>query len=236
MKAIILAAGEGTRMRPVTYTCPKAVLTIGGRPLLLRTLDWLKTQGITDAIINLHHLPAVIWDVLDKDPVPGVRIHFSYESSLLGTSGAIRRIVDNHPEWLRESFLVIYGDMLIDIDLSDLVRFHYRKRSDLTIALKSSSDYRGRGMVEIAPPGRVLSLVEKPQFWTGSNLSNAGLYICEPAILPFIPQGISDFSLDVIPRLIERGMFVYGRLATGYLKDIGTPEGYAQAEDDWRGA
>ncbi len=234
MKAVILAAGAGTRLRPLTDTCPKPMLPIAGRPLLAHTLDWLCANGVNEVALNLHHLPDVVRAGLGDGRAWGMSLRYSYEPILLGTSGAVRAIAELYPGWFDQTFLLLYGDMLLDIAIADLLAFHEASGADLTLALKYSATPQTQGMVEVDPVGRVLRFVEKPHAWDGGDLANAGVYICEPSIMPVIPAGVSDFGHDIIPALVARGARVYGRKVAGYLLDIGTPDAYAQAQRDWR--
>jgi NDP-sugar pyrophosphorylase family protein len=233
MKAIILAAGAGTRLRPLTDTCPKPMLPIAGRPLLARTLDWLSAAGVAEAALNLHHLPEVVRDGLGDGHAWGMALCYSYEPELLGTAGAVRAIAERFPGWVDQTFLVIYGDMLLDIDLAGLAAFHRASGALLTMALKRTATPRTQGMVELDAAGRVRRFVEKPREWDGGDVANAGIYLCEPAVLGAIPRGFSDFGHDIIPALLADGAPIYGQLARGYLLDIGTPEAYAQANREW---
>ncbi|SRR6266545_651177 len=233
MKAVILAAGAGTRLRPLTDRCPKPMLPIAGRPLLAHTLDWLRAGGVSDVALNLHHLPEIVRGGLGDGGAWGITVRYSYEPELLGTAGAVHRIAELYPGWFDQTFLVIYGDMLLDVDLADLLDFHRRAGATLTMALKHTATPHSQGMVEVDAGGRVLRFVEKPAAWDGGDHANAGAYLCEPAVLDAIPAGASDFGHDVIPALLARGARIGGRLARGYLLDIGTPEAYAQAQRDW---
>jgi mannose-1-phosphate guanylyltransferase len=233
MKAVILAAGAGTRLRPLTDNCPKPMLPIAGRPLLARTLDWLCANRVSEAALNLHHLPDVVRAGLGDGSAWNMTLRYSYEPELLGTSGAVRAIDDRYAGWFDQTFLLLYGDMLLDIALADLLAFHRLSGAALTLALKHTTTPHTQGMVEVAGSGRVLRFVEKPSAWDGGHLANAGVYICEPSILSAIPAGVSDFGHDIIPVLIAQGALVYGHLVEGYLLDIGTPGAYAQAQHDW---
>jgi NDP-sugar pyrophosphorylase family protein len=235
MKAVILAAGVGSRLRPLTDTCPKPMLPIAGRPLLARTLDWLRASGVSEAALNLHHLPDAVRGGLGDGASWGMTLRYSYEPELLGSAGALRRIAQRFPGWIDQTFALIYGDMLCDIDLAELLAAHHAAQAILTLALKHTSTPHTQGMIELDTAGRVRRFVEKPAEWAGGNLANAGVYLCEPAILDAIPAGISDFGHDIIPALLAAGATVCGHLATGYLLDIGTPEAYAQAQRDWHG-
>jgi mannose-1-phosphate guanylyltransferase len=230
MKAVILAAGAGTRLRPLTDSCPKPMLPIAGRPLLARTLDWLQSYGVAEVALNLHYLPDVVRGGLGDGGTWGMRLHYSYEPELLGTAGAVRRIAELLPGWLDQTFLLLYGDMLLDIALADLLALHHDRGAVLTMALKRTTIPQSQGMIEIDAAGRVQRFVEKPREWDGGNLANAGIYLCEPAILSAIPPGVSDFGFDIIPALIAAGASLYGWPVLGRMLDIGTPESYAQAQ------
>jgi NDP-sugar pyrophosphorylase family protein len=231
MKALILAAGAGTRLRPLTDTCPKPMLPIAGRPLLAWTLDWLRRYGVVEAALNLHHLPDVVRDGLGDGSAFDMRLRYAHEPELRGTAGAVH----NFPGFFDEPFLVIYGDLLLDLDLSDLIGFHRRSGAMMTLALKRTTTPHSQGMIEVAGDGRVLRFVEKPQQWDGGDTANAGVYVCEPAVAAQVPPGVSDFGHDIIPALLDAGAPVFGRPLKGYLLDIGTPTAYEQAQIDWKG-
>jgi NDP-sugar pyrophosphorylase family protein len=233
MKAIILAAGAGTRLRPLTDSCPKPMLPIGGQPLLAHTLSWLHTQGVREAVLNLHHLPEIVQEGLRDGSKWGVALRYSYEPELLGTSGAIRAIDQRFPGWIDQTFVLVYGDMLLRLALGELLALHRFTGAMLTMALKRTTTAQSQGMVAIGDDGRVLRFEEKPLSWDAGDIANAGVYLCEPGVLDAIPSGVSDFGHDVIPALLAADVPVYGRLAAGYLRDIGTPESYAQAQCDW---
>lgn len=234
MKAFILAAGAGTRLRPLTDTCPKPMLPVAGEPLLFHTLRWLRRYGVTDAALNLHHLPDVVREGLGTGERFGMRLSYSFEPKLLGTAGAVRRVADEDPEFFDQTFAVIYGDLLLDLDLDRLLAFHQAKRSLFTIALKRTTTPQSQGMIEVDADGRVRSFVEKPMVWEGGDTANAGVYLCEPEVIDYIPPGFSDFGHNVIPTLLQIGAPVYGQPLVGYLLDIGTPAAYAQAQEDWK--
>lgn len=226
MKALVLAAGAGTRLRPLTDTCPKPMLPIAGRPLLERTLRWLRRYGVTEAALNLYHLPHVVRDGLGDGSRFEMRLHYHEERELVGTSGALH----GFPGFFDEPFLVIYGDLLLDLDLDDLIGFHRERSAIMTLALKRTATPHSQGMIEVDSEGRVLRFVEKPTDWNGGDTANAGVYVCQPEVAARIPPGFSDFGHDIIPALLHEGAPVYGRPLRGYLLDIGTPEAYAQAQ------
>lgn len=231
MKALVLAAGAGTRLRPLTDTCPKPMLPIAGKPLLERTMRWLAAAGVTHAALNLHHLPEVVRAGLGDGSRFGIHINYHLEHELLGTAGATH----GFPGFFDQPFLVIYGDLLMDLDLADLIQFHRQRAATMTLALKRTTTPQSQGMIEVDGEGRVVRFVEKPAVWDAGDTANAGVYVCEPAVAARIPPGFSDFGHDIIPALLSDGTPVYGRPLQGYLLDIGTPAAYAQAQLDWAG-
>lgn len=231
MKALVLAAGAGTRLRPLTDSCPKPMLPVAGRPLLEWTLRWLRRYGVRESALNLHHLPEVVRSGLGDGDRFDMLLRYAHEPELRGTAGAIH----NFPGFFDEPFLVIYGDLLLDLDLDDLLGFHSRSGAVMTLALKRTDTPRSQGMVAVDGGGRVLRFVEKPQQWDGGDTANAGVYVCEPEVTARVPAGFSDFGHDIIPALLREGAPVYGRPLRGYLLDIGTPAAYEQAQRDWDG-
>jgi NDP-sugar pyrophosphorylase family protein len=207
------------------------MLPVAGVPLLVRTLAWLRRYGVTEAALNLHHLPEVVRAGLGDGSAFGMELRYAVEPKLRGTAGAIH----GFPGFFDAPFLVIYGDLLLDLDLDDLTQFHNERGALMTLALKRTSTPRSQGMIEVDADGRVLRFVEKPAVWDSGDTANAGVYVCQPEVLAHVPPGVSDFGHDLIPALLRDGALVYGRPLRGYLLDIGTPEAYAQAQRDWEG-
>jgi NDP-sugar pyrophosphorylase family protein len=230
-KAMILAAGEGTRLRPSTLGTPKVLLPVGGAPLIWHTLTWLRMHGVSQAAINLHHLGDKIRGLLGDGYGLGVEISYSGEEELLGTAGGVKRMADG---W-REPFFVIYGDVLTDLDLGAMVQFHARVGAMATIAVQLVEDATGKGVARVDREGRICSFVEKPTSSPRSRcLINTGVYVLEPEILEYIQPGCSDFGIDMFPALVERALPIYAwRLRPWeYLIDIGTREAYERANED----
>ncbi len=229
MKAMILAAGAGTRLRPLTDAVPKPMLPIAGEPLLSHTLRWLRAAGITEVAMNLHHLPHVVRAGLGDGSRWGVRIRYAEEPQLRGTAGALLPFAD----FFDESFVVIYGDLLLSLDLVALIAFHRQRAGVMTIALKTTDQPESQGMLELNEQGRVLRFVEKPRTWPADQRwANAGVYVVEPDVLRFIPaERPADWGHDIIPRLIAEGAPVYGYLAPGQVIDIGTHAAYERVKD-----
>jgi mannose-1-phosphate guanylyltransferase/phosphomannomutase len=231
MRALILAAGEGTRLRPLTLERPKPMLPVGGRPILEHLIALLRRYGVVEIAINLHYKPEAILDYFGDGSDFGVSLTYSYEERLLGSAGAARRLA-----WFFDSpFLVLYGDVLTDLDLSALVNRHRATGAVATLALYRVPDPSRCGIVELAEDNRIVRFVEKPPpddlF---SDLANAGIYVLEPSVLADVPAGQPfDFGHDLFPRLLGRGLPLYGFCLPGYLLDIGSIERYRQAEADW---
>jgi NDP-sugar pyrophosphorylase family protein len=237
MKALILAAGKGTRLQQLTANCPKPMLPIHGRPLLAYWVDWLRARKITQIAINLHHQPDVITNYFGNGQRLGVSITYSYEKELLGTAGAAKRL----QPFLDEPFVVVYGDTYTNLDLTRLIEFHHRHRQTslpkllATIALYRVLNPTECGLVETDLAGRITRFVEKPppdQVFT--DLANAGVMICEPEILTFVPDDtIYDFGRDLFPSVLQSDTPLLGQaLAENeFLIDIGTPSGYRRAHE-----
>ncbi|HID62632.1 MAG TPA: NDP-sugar synthase [Anaerolineae bacterium] len=238
MKAMLLAAGEGVRLRPLTLHQPKVMLPIAGQPLLEITIRWLKKYGVNQVAINLHHRPEAITSYFGDGRPWGVEISYSYEEKLLGTAGAVRKLRD----LFQETFVLVYGDVLTDLPLEALRRFHRAKGSGhpsayLTMALYHVPNPTEVGLVSLDEEGRVLAFKEKPcpeEVFT--DLANSGILILEPEIIEYIPEDtFYDFGHHLFPKLLEEGVPMYGWPipADTYLLDIGTPEKYRKAQREW---
>ena len=230
MKAMILAAGEGTRLRPLTATLPKPMIPIVGTPLLARTLTWLSGEGVEEAAINLYHRPQSIPDYFGTE-FAGVRLHYFFEDALRGTAGGVKaaeHVIQDAP------FFVIYGDNLISADLRRLAAFHTGHGGIGTIALFEHPNPTAAGIVGLDVNARITRFVEKPpagQIF--STLANAGVYVLDPAIFDAIPENRpSDFGRDIFPALLAQDTPLYGTPLGGYLSDTGTPSAYRQANFD----
>lgn len=232
VRGLLLAAGEGTRLRPLTLDRPKPMVPIGGHPLLGHLVALLRHHNVIEIAINLHYKPDAIIDYLGDGEVAGVRVTYSHEQRLLGSAGAAKRL----ESFLDRTFVVLYGDVLTDVDLGALIDAHRRQRAVATLLLHEVSDPTRHGIVELADDGRITRFVEKPRpEAVFSRLANAGVYVLEPSILSHVPPDqVSDFGQEVFPSLIEQGLPLYGHcLEEGYILDIGSPERYAQAEHDF---
>lgn len=229
-KAMILAAGEGTRLRPLTINLPKPMVPIVGTPLLERTLTWLAGEGVTEAAINLYYRPQSIPDYFGNRFV-GIRLHYFFEDTLRGTAGGVKAaqsVLQDAP------FFVIYGDNLIHADLRRLAAFHAAHAGIGTVALFEHPNPTAAGIVGMDAEGRITRFVEKPPAdQVFSTLANAGVYVLDPAIFGSIADGVpSDFGRDVFPALLAQNQHLFGTPLGGYLQDTGTPEAYRQANFD----
>ena len=233
MKALILAAGEGLRLRPLTLERPKPMLPIAGTPLLEHLVRLLALHGVRDIAINLHYKPEAVTSHFGDGSRWGVRLTYSYEEQILGTAGAARRL----QTFLDERFFVLYGDVLTDLDLTALAAFHVAKRAVLTLALYRVPRPWECGIVEIDEDGRVRQFVEKPpRHQVFSDLANSGVYVMEPGLISDIPPDrFYDFGHDLFPCLLAKGTPIYGYpiAAQEYLLDIGSPDKYEQAQREW---
>jgi NDP-sugar pyrophosphorylase family protein len=230
MRALLLAAGEGTRLRPLTLQRPQPMLPLGGRPILEYLVDLLRCHGVEEIAINVHYKPYAIVDHFGDGARFGVSITYSPEAHLLGSAGAAKQL-----EWFfTEPFLVLYGDVLTDIDLTALTEQHLRHGGLGTLALYEVEDPTRCGVVKLDQHQRITQFVEKPATDSiPSNLANAGIYVLEPAILDYVARAsVADFGRDVFPAALAQDQALYGSHPPGYILDIGSPERYRQAEAD----
>jgi len=227
MQALILAGGEGTRLRPLTYTVPKPVLPLAGRPHIAYVIDWLVGHGVDDVIVSCGFLAEGMKSAL-ADLEPGVRIRYAEEPDARGTAGAIR-FAD---QVLGERFLVLNGDVLCDLDLTALIEQHRSTGAQATIALYPVADPSGYGLVHRRDGGEITEFLEKPEpDQIDTDEINAGAYLLERSVLDEIPPDREvSIEREVFPRLIGRGL--YGIRLEGYWIDIGTPDRFLEANWD----
>jgi len=232
MKAFILAAGLGTRLRSLGLDVPKVMVPIGGKPLLEHHLELFKRQGIREFIVNLHYLPEKITSYFGDGSRFGVSITYSHEPELLGTAGAVKKM---ESELRGGSFIVFYGDNLVRVDFAPLLEFHRTRQAQATLALFASPEPWTGGVVGTDSNGRVLRFVEKPdRKQVSTNLISAGIFVLEPQVLDVIPAGqFYDFGRDVFPKLLAERRPVYAMQPRAYIQDVGTPERLARAQRDF---
>jgi NDP-sugar pyrophosphorylase family protein len=224
LRALVLAAGCGERLRPLTDDRPKPMIEIGGKPILQHNLQMLARAGVCEAVINLHHLPERIREYFGNE-CAGVSLSYSYEPELLGTAGAARKSA----AFLRDGdFIVAYGDNLSTIDLSKLIALHRQRDADVTLAVFHRDDVGASGIVGLDATDRVTRFLEKPrEDEIFSHWVNAGYLVAKPSVLDAIPaNGPSDFGRDILPQLVARGARIYGYRMTERLWWIDSPADY----------
>jgi mannose-1-phosphate guanylyltransferase len=228
MKAFLLAAGLGTRLRPITDTLPKCLVEIGGRPMLDIWLDALAAAGVEEVLVNTHHLAGLVQaHVAARSGPPMVRLF--HEPVLLGSAGTLRANRDFVAG--EEAFLAVNADNLTDADLRMLVDAHRESGAVATISVFRAPEPSACGIVEVAG-GRMAGFVEKPAHPT-SDLANAGLYVFDPALLAEIPEPLPrDIGFDLLPRLVGRAAVV--PLGDAFFADIGTPAALEHARHVWK--
>lgn len=231
MKAVILAGGRGTRLRPLTDRWPKPMLPIGNQPVLAYLLNLLKYHHFTEVIITVQYMADSIQAYFGDGSYLGMTIHYALEQTPLGTAGGVKNA---EPYLGDETFLVISGDILTNVDLSSVARFHQEKEALVTLVLKQVADPRGYGQVVIDRGGRILHYLEKPN--VGQIVAytvNTGIYILEPEVLAAMQPNVAyDFSYDIFPYLVGQEAPVFGYLTNGYWCDMGTRRHYWQAAAD----
>ena len=225
-----MAGGEGTRLRPLTSNQPKPMVPIVGKPCMEHILELLKQHGLEDVIVTVAFLPQAIRSYFGDGESLGLEIEYSVEESPLGTAGSVRLASDR----LDDSFLVISGDALCDVDLTDLISFHRDKGAAVTIGLKSVENPLEFGIVVTDDEGRIERFLEKPS-WSQvfSDTINTGIYVLEPEVLRHVPTDRPyDFSKELFPLLLEMGRPMYGFVFDGYWQDIGNLDQFRQANFD----
>lgn len=224
MKAMILAAGEGTRLHPLTYEFPKPLVPVVNRPVMEHIVHWLSRYGIREMVVNLYYKGEQIERYFQDGSAFGVKIHYSREKALSGTAGGVRKVMDH----FRETFLVIGGDDLSDVNLARVINFHRGKKSIATIGVQEVDNTEQYGVVVTEPSGKILQFQEKPKPEEAlSRRANTGIYIFEPEIFNFIPSERKfDFGREVFPLLLAKGAPFFGCPVEGYWCDIGTLHEY----------
>jgi mannose-1-phosphate guanylyltransferase len=229
MKAFLLAAGIGSRLRPITDVTPKCMLPVGGRPLLDIWLEAFRQAGVDEVLVNVHHLPDVVYRYLADRPGPPA-VTTSFEPELLGSAGTLAA----SRSWVtgEDMFLACNADNLTDFDLRALIDAHRAHGPDATLAVFRAPDPSAVGIVELDPDGIIAGFTEKPDRPV-SDLANAGIYAFHPSVLEEIAGGRpTDIGYDLLPKLVGRARTV---LVEGYFRDIGTPAAYQRARQEWPG-
>ena len=226
-----MAAGLGTRLRPLTYEVPKPMVPVANRPVIELILRSLATGGVTEVVSNLHWFPETITDRLGDGSGLGVELTYSHEEELLGTAGGVRNVRDFFGD---EPFLVMAGDALTDIDFAALAEAHNQNDGLATLAVKRVADTSQYGVIVTGEDGRIQGFQEKPDPAEAlSDLANCMIYALSPEIFDYFPDKLApDFALDIFPGLLAGDLPFYVHETDGYWNDVGTPEEYLQGNLD----
>lgn len=230
MKAVVMAGGQGTRLRPLTSNQPKPMVPVVNKPTVQHILELLQRHGINEVVMTLAFLPRLIRNHFGDGSSLGMSIEYTVEETPAGTAGSVRLAKD----LLDSTFLVISGDALTDFDLNSIIAFHNEREAMITIALKSVANPLEFGVVIIDEEGRIQRFLEKPSWGqVFSDTVNTGIYVIEPEVFDHIPEGQPyDFSHDLFPKLFEMRKPLYGLVCDGYWQDIGSLDQYLQANRD----
>ncbi|QBD81954.1 nucleotidyl transferase [Ktedonosporobacter rubrisoli] len=231
MKAVVMAGGEGSRLRPLTIRRPKPMVPIAGKPVMEHILNLLKRHGITEVIVTVQYLASSIEDYFGNGSQFGMRITYSREDVPLGTAGSVK----NAEEHLTEPFLVISGDALTDYNLTDLVKYHQEKKSLATLLLAHVHNPLEYGVIITNEDGHITQFLEKPSWGeVFSDTINTGIYVLDPQIFSYFEKNKQfDFSQELFPMMLKQGDPLYGYVAsTGYWCDVGNLSEYMRANAD----
>ena len=231
MKALIMAAGYGTRLEPLTLAVPKPMVPIVNLPTMQHNIELLKRSGFREVVANIHYYPEQIENYFGDGYDLGVNLLYSFEEKLLGTAGGVKRMAGIANT--KDTFLVLSSDALTDINLKRIIGYHKKKNALMTIALAKVSDVTQFGVVIQDDEARITGFQEKPkQEEAQSDLVNAGIYVIEPEVLKMIPEGFYDFGKQLFPRLVEEKAPIYGYPMLEYWNDVGGLEKYIQSSYD----
>ena len=231
MKAMALAAGKGTRLFPLTGEVPKPMAPIVDTPIIEHIFSLLASHGVKEVNVNVHYLADTLLKAYGEESrVNGMSVNLSREDTLLGTAGGVKRLAGRFDE----TFVVVSGDALTDVDIGELVAFHKERGALATIALRRVFDTSEFGVVMVDGDGNILGFQEKPDPKEAiSTLANTGIYVFEPRALDYIPEDtFFDFAQDVFPKFLENGERFVGYQGDFYWSDIGTLQAYRQAQYD----
>ncbi|MGE5618121.1 MAG: sugar phosphate nucleotidyltransferase [Sphingomonadaceae bacterium] len=230
MKAVVMAGGEGSRLRPLTLGRPKPMVPIATKPVMQHNLDLLKRHGITEVVVTVQYLASMIQDYFGDGSQLGMKIIYSVEESPLGTAGSVK-LAQKH---LTDTFLVISADALTDFDLTQIVEFHKEKKALATLTLYRVPNPLEYGVIITREDGTIVQFLEKPSWGeVFSDTVNTGIYVLEPEVLDYFePNKVFDFSQELFPMMLKKGDPLYGFIAPGYWCDVGNLQEYIRANAD----
>ena len=218
-QALIVAGGKGTRLHEVARHIPKPMFPVDGKPVLQHRIELLKANSVSDILILTGHLGNMIADYFGDGGAFGVHIAYCKEDTPLGTAGCIKECEDH----VEDDFIVLYGDLIVDMKLDDLVSFHLARKTTATLVVHPTDHPHDSDLLVIDEENRIRSVIqknEKPEYYP--NCASSGLYVLSRQVLDYIPRGApSDFVKDVLPRMLKKGEKVYGYHTAEYMKDIG---------------
>jgi NDP-sugar pyrophosphorylase family protein len=225
MQAVVLAGGKGTRLAPYTNVFPKPLMPIGNMPILEVLLRQMKSAGFDEVILTVGHLAELLEAFFKDGSRFGLNIRYSFEESPLGTAGPLALIED-----LQRTFLVCNGDVLTTLNLKDLIKFHFERKGIATIAMHHRQVNINLGVIQCNDSHEITGYLEKPSM---DYMVSMGIYIFEPAVLKYIPPNIYLDFPDLVLKLLAAGEKVNGYQFDGYWQDLGNPEDYQQAQQDF---
>lgn len=226
MLAVILAAGHGTRLMPLTKNLPKPMLKVSDKPFLEYLILQLKRDGIKEILICVGHLSKKIIDYFEDGSTLGVKINYS-KSNVMGTAGELK----NAKEILKfhKNFIVMNGDSIFNVDIKKLLDFHTNTEALASVCLRKIQDTNRYGAVVLSEDNKITNFSEKNS--TGPGLINAGIYVINKKALDIIPKGISSIEKDIFPKLVKQKK-LFGLLMDGFFIDMGTPNDFKRAQDE----
>lgn len=230
MKAVVMAGGEGSRLRPLTLGRPKPMVPLVTKPVMQHNLDLLKRHGITEVVVTVQYLAQMIQDYFGDGSQLGMKISYSVEQTPLGTAGSVK-LAQRH---LTDTFIVISADALTDFDLTDIVRFHKERKALATLTLYRVPNPLEYGVIITREDGAIVQFLEKPSWGeVFSDTVNTGIYVLEPEVLDYFePNKVFDFSQELFPMMLKKGDPIYGFIAPGYWCDVGNLQEYIRANAD----
>ena len=221
MKAVILAAGKGSRLGDITQQIPKPMIVINGMPILEHNLKMCINAGINDIYINLHHCPEIIRNYFGDGSKYGVKIRYNFENELLGTGGAISPFINF---LIEEPFFVIYGDNYFDFDLDKIKIFHEEKKADISILFHWRNDVTNSGIAQFDKNNQILKFIEKPKDRINGDWVNAGIYYIDKSDIFKHIKVKDDFGINIFPKLLTKNYKIFGYKASINLIAIDTPD------------
>ena len=230
---MILAAGFGLRLRPLTEIIPKPLIPVKGRPLIAHTVALLRRNGVEEVVINLHHHAKKIMDALGYGKRFGLKITYSFEKTILGTGGGLKKA----EQYLSDgTFFLINSDIIADVELQDVLSFHRKKKAIATMVLRKDPNIESYGAIGINRDGRIRQFLNRLHPEAGEKLTKymfTGIHILEPEVFSYIPEGVfSSITKLMYPSLLVNEKMVFGYIMRGYWSDLGTQERYARTLTD----